>query len=189
MSTSTGAESHPVPGYVAGTWRIDPLHTHVGFSVRHLMISNVRGRFGTVSGTITTDEDVVLSSVVAEIGTASIDTGFAARDEHIRSAEFLDATEHPVMTYRSTGVERRNEDYVVTGELTLRGVTRPVDLAVQLLGFGPDDHGGTRCGFSANAELNRLDFGVQGNKRLDGGVVMIGDTIRVTLEVEAVLES
>ncbi len=185
MTTDSGMP----PGYVAGVWRIDVVHSHVGFSVRHLMVSNVRGQFSVFTGTITTAEDPLASSVVAEIETASFTTGSQMRDDHVRSPEFLDVANYPTMTYRSSSVTRAGDGYVINGDLTLRGTTRPVALSGEMLGFGPDDHGGMRCGFSATTTIDRGEFGVRGNKMLDGGIATIGERVRVTLDVEAVLET
>jgi len=149
-----------IPGYVAGTWDIDPVHSEVGFSARHMMVSKVRGRFNTFSGKIVTGKDPLASSVTAEIELASIITGNEQRDEHIRSADFFEVEKYPTMTYRSTGVRQHGDGYVLDGELTLKGVTKSVPLTLELNGFGPDPYGGTRAGFSATGELNRRDFNV-----------------------------
>ena len=114
----------PIPGYVAGTWTIDPVHSEVGFSVRHMMVSKVRGKFTTFSGELVTGEDPLASSVTAEIDLTSIDTGNEQRDDHIRSADFFDVETYPTMTYRSTGIRQDGDDFVLDGELTLKGVTR-----------------------------------------------------------------
>jgi polyisoprenoid-binding protein YceI len=178
-----------IPGYVAGTWDIDSAHSDVSFSVRHLMVSKVRGRFNGVSGRIVTGADVLDSSVTAEIDVTSFDTGNAQRDEHIRSADFLHATQFPTMTYCSTGIRQDGDDLVVDGELTLHGITREVPLTVELTGFGSDPYGGTRAGFSATTKINRKDFGIDTELPLDGGGVVIGDTVQVSLDIQAVLRS
>ena len=147
------AATTPIPGYVAGTWDIDAAHSDVSFSVRHLMVSKVRGRFNGVSGRLVTGTVLSDSSVTAEIDVNSFDTGNAQRDEHIRSADFLHAAQFPTMSYRSTGVRRDGDDLVVDGELTLHGITRQVPLAVELTGFGPDPYGGTRLGLSATTKI------------------------------------
>jgi polyisoprenoid-binding protein YceI len=157
--TQTGA----IPGYVAGTWSIDPIHSEVGFSVRHMMVSKVRGKFTKFSGEIVTGEDILGSSVTAEIDLASIDTGAEQRDGHLRSPDFFDTDNHPVMTYQATGLRADGDDYVLDGELTLKGVTKNVPLTLELNGFGPDPYGGTRAGFTATGEINRQDFGVNWN--------------------------
>ncbi|WP_141582897.1 YceI family protein [Actinomadura sp. WMMA1423] len=184
-----------IPGYVAGTWTIDPLHTGIGFTVRHLMVSRVRGRFGTFDGMIVTGADPLESSVTATIDLASVDTGNAQRDEHLRSAEYLDVAKHPAMTYRSTGVRPDGEDFVLDGELTLRGLTREVPLRLEVGGFGPDPFRqddpskGARAGFTATGEISRLEFGVGAATTLAGGGLALSDRIQIVLEIEAVLQT
>lgn len=185
MSTST---TTPIPGYVAGTWTIDPVHSEVGFSVRHMMVSKVRGKFTSFSATMTTTEDPLQSSVVATIDLSSITTGNEDRDNHIRSADFFEVDTYKTMTYRSTGVRVDGDDYIVDGELTLKGVTKPVPLRVELGGFGPDAYGGTRAGFSARGEINRRDFGVDFNAALETGGVVVADKVSIELEIEMVLD-
>ncbi|MGH3671656.1 MAG: YceI family protein [Pseudonocardiaceae bacterium] len=133
MTTATRA----IPGYIAGTWDIDATHSDVSFTVRHMMVSKVRGRFNDVSGQLITGADLLDSSVVAEIDVSSFDTGNAQRDEHVRSADYLDSAEYPTMIYRSTGVRRDGEGLAVDSELTLHGITRTVPLAVEVSGVGP----------------------------------------------------
>jgi polyisoprenoid-binding protein YceI len=178
-----------IPGYVAGTWSIDPVHSEVGFAVRHMMVSKVRGRFRDFSGQIVTGQDVLDSSVTAEIDLASIDTGNEQRDAHIRSADFFEVETYPTMTYRSTGIRRHGDDYVVDGKLTLKGVTKDVPLALELNGFGPDAYGGTRAGFTATAEINRRDFGVNFSAVMETGGAVVGDKVTIQLEIEAVLQA
>ncbi|MBO0848768.1 MAG: polyisoprenoid-binding protein [Pseudonocardia sp.] len=175
-------------GLTAGTWDIDPVHSDVSFAVRHLMVSKIRGRFGSFSGSIVTDPDVAGSSVTASIDLASVDTGNEQRDQHVRAAQWLDTDNHPTMTYRSTAVRRDGDGLVVDGELTLRGVTRSVPLTVELGGTGPDPWGGTRIGFSAAAAIDRRDFGIDVSVPIDGGVV-VSDRVQIQLEVEAVLRA
>jgi polyisoprenoid-binding protein YceI len=178
-----------VPGYVAGTWEIDPVHSEVGFTVRHMMVSKVRGKFTKFSGEIITAENPLDSSVTATIDLSSIDTGAADRDNHLRSADFFEVDKHPTMTYRSTGLRPDGEDFTLEGELTLKGVTSPVELHLELGGFGPDPFGGTRTGFSAIGEIKRSDFGVDFNAVLETGGVVVGDKVTLHLEIEAVLKS
>jgi polyisoprenoid-binding protein YceI len=178
-----------IPGYIAGTWTIDPVHSEVGFSVRHMMVSKVRGRFTSFSGEIVTGADPLDSSVTAEIALDSIVTGQEQRDAHIRSADFFDVENHPTMTYHSAGVRAHGDGYVVDGELTLRGVTKDVPLALELNGFGPDPYGGTRAGFTATAEISRSDFGVSYNAAIEGGGVVVSDKVTIQLEIEAVLKA
>jgi len=187
MTTSTSTTT-TIPGYVAGTWKIDPVHSDVSFSVRHMMVSKVRGRFGSFEGEIGTAPDPLDSAVSASIDLSSIDTNQPQRDAHIRSSDFFEVDAHPNMTFRSTGIRPDGDgNYVVDGELSLRGVTRPVALNLEFNGFGPDPFGGTRAGFSATTELNRRDFGIDISMPLDGGGVVIGDKVTVNLEIEAVL--
>ena len=185
-ATSTATQ---IPGYVAGTWTIDPVHTDIGFTARHLMVSKVRGKFGTFEGQIVTGAEPFESEVPVSVDLSSIDTGNQQRDDHIRSADFFDAEANRTMTYRSTGVRRDGDAYVLDGELTLKGVTRPVPLAVELNGFATDPWGGTRVGFSATGQINRRDFGVSFDAPLDGGGVVVGDKIQVQIEVEGVLDA
>jgi polyisoprenoid-binding protein YceI len=183
----TTAATTSIPGYVTGFWEIDPVHSDVSFSVRHMMVSKVRGRFATFSGEIVTGDNVTDSSVTASIVPASIDTGNHLRDKDLRSANFFDVENYPIWTFRSTGVRVDGDGFVVDGELTIKGVTRSVPLAVEVNGFGPDDEGGTRAGFSASTTIDRNDFGVDIKLPLDGGGVVVGDKVHVNLEIEAVL--
>jgi polyisoprenoid-binding protein YceI len=178
-----------IPGYVVGTWDIDASHSTVGFSVRHMMVSKVRGYFREFSGELVTAEDPAQSSVTATIDMDSIDTRQEQRDAHIRSADFFDVGNHTVMTFRSTGVRAEGEDWVVEGDLTLKGITKPVVLELELNGFGPDAYGGTRAGFSAKTVISRSEFGVDIAMPMDGGGVVVGDKINVELEIEAVLRT
>ncbi|NVI89951.1 YceI family protein [Actinomadura sp. BRA 177] len=185
-----------IPGYVAGTWTIDPLHSDVGFTVRHLMVSKVRGRFGTFEGTVVTGDDPLDSSVTATIDLASVDTGIAKRDEHVRSADFLDVEKYPTMSYRSTGVRADGGDYVLDGELTLRGLTKSVPLKLEIGGFGPDPFReddpfkGARAGFTATGEISRLEFGVGDTARVPGGGGLgLGEKIQIILEIQAALRT
>jgi len=193
-TTTTTAPSTPVdisgiPGYQAGRWVIDPTHSEVSFSVRHLMISKVRGRFARFEGALVTGADPLAPSVEASIDVASIDTNAPDRDEHLRSPDFLDTEAHPELTYRSTGVHRDGDDLVVDGELTLHGVTRVVPLALELHGFVPESPlGDSRVGFSATTEISRKDFGITFDAPLEGGGVVIGDKVSISLEVEAILQ-
>ena len=177
-----------IPGYIAGTWSIDPVHSDVGFTVRHMMVSKVRGKFRTFSGEIVTGADPLGSSVTAEIDLSSIDTGNEQRDAHIRSADFFEVETYPTMTYRSTGVRQHRDGFIVDGKLTLKGVTKDVPLTLELNGFGPDPYGGTRAGFSATAEINRRDFGVNFAAALQNGGAVVSDKITIHLEIEAVLQ-
>jgi polyisoprenoid-binding protein YceI len=180
-----------IPGFVAGTWEIDPAHSEVSFVVRHLVVSKVRGRFDRFSGTIVIKEDPGRSSVTVTIDASSINTNEPNRDNHVRSADFLDVEKFPEITFRSTAVRSRGSRFFVDGELTIRGATRPVTLDVEVNGFTPDLLGGTRVGFSANTEINREDFGVSYNGPIPGtdNAMVLSDKVALTLEVEAVLQS
>ena len=175
-----------IPGYEAATWNIDPIHSEVGFSVRHMMVSKVRGRFTAFSGQIVTADDPAQSSVTAEIDLTSINTGQEQRDEHIKSADFFEVETYPTMTYRSTGVRVEDGEYILDGDLTLKGVTKTVPLHLELNGFGPDPYGGTRAGFTATGELNRRDFNVNFSAPMQNGGVVVADKIQLHLEIEAV---
>ncbi|GAA0372216.1 YceI family protein [Microbispora corallina] len=181
-----------IPGYVAGTWDIDPAHSLVGFSVRHFGISKVHGRFNAFRAEIVTGESPLDSSVSATIELGSIDTGNAQRDEHVRSADFFDVAENPYLTYRSTRVRDDGDHFTLEGELTLKGVTRQVSLELEVLGFTPDPASpdrGVRAGYSATTEINRHDFGVSFNSPLPGGGMLLGDLVRIQLEIQAVLRT
>ena len=177
-----------IPGYLVGTWKADPAHSEVGFSVRHLMITSTRGRFTAYDVTIVTAEDPSQSSVTATIDLASVDTGLAPRDNHLRSADYLDVEKYPTMTYRSTGCRRAGDGWVVDGELSLHGVTRQVPLALEVNGFSPDGFGGQRAGFSATAQISRRDFGIDLTVPMDAGGVAVGDKVSISLEIQAVLQ-
>lgn len=184
MTTAT-----QIPGYIAGTWDIDPVHSDVSFTVRHMMVSKVRGRFGSFSGEITTGEDITASTVTASIDATSIDTNNEQRDGHIKSADFFDVANHPTWTFSSTGVRVDGDDVIVDGDLTIKGVTRNIPLTLEVNGFGPDAYGGTRVGFSGLAQINRSDFGVDIAMPLDGGGVVVSEKVQITLEIEGVLRT
>jgi polyisoprenoid-binding protein YceI len=177
-----------IPGYLDGTWKADPAHSEIAFAVRHLMISKARGRFTSYDVTIVTGADLLGSSVTATIDLASIDTGHEMRDNHLRSADYLEIDEYPTMNYRSTGIRRTDGGWAIDGELTLHGVTRQVPLAVEAGGFGTDQWGGQRAGFSATAEINRRDFGIDISTPMEAGGVVVGDKVSISLEIQAVLQ-
>jgi polyisoprenoid-binding protein YceI len=178
-----------IPGYRTGTWQIDTTHSDVSFSVRHMMVSKVRGQFTDFEGTIVTAAEPTESSVTATIKLDSIDTRNAQRDEHIRSADFFEVEKYPTMTYRSTSLADNGDGtWTLDGELSLHGVTKNVALQLELNGFTADPYGGQRAGFSATTELNRRDFGIDISLPMDGGGVVVGDKITVSLEIEAVLD-
>ncbi len=179
-----------IPGYLTGVWAIDPVHSEVSFTVRHLVVGKVRGRFTSFAGTIVTAEDPFESRVEATIDLASIDTANADRDAHLRSSDFFDVERHPTMTFRSTGIRADGGRLVVDGELTLHGVTRPVALTLEVNGFLPESpFGDTRAGFSATGDINREDFGIAFNSVLDSGGLALGNKVQIALEIEAIRQS
>jgi polyisoprenoid-binding protein YceI len=170
------------------TWTIDPTHTIAEFAVKHMMVSTVKGRFRRLSGTIHLDEDdPTRSSVEVEIDTASIDTAVEERDNHLRSDDFFNAERFPTITFRSTEIDKvDDESYLISGDLTIRDITREVVLAAEFEGQGPDAYGGYRSGFTATTTLNRKDFGLNWNAFIEAGGVAVGDKVKVTLHVEAI---
>jgi polyisoprenoid-binding protein YceI len=185
MATTTPAVDLP-----SGTWDVDPSHTEVQFSARHLMVAKVRGRFGGVRGEIHVGDDPVRSTVRASVDVVSVDTGDAGRDEHLRSADFFDVEHHPTIEFASTGVRELGRGrFALDGDLTIRGVTRPVTLDLQYHGSARDPWGNTKAAFSASAEVNRKDWGLEWNVALDTGGVLVGDKVRIELDVEAALRS
>jgi polyisoprenoid-binding protein YceI len=176
----------PVPG---GEYKIDAAHSTIGFAVRHLEINWVEGRFKEFAGTIRYDDkDVTKSSVEFTAKIDSVDTGVEGRDKHLRNADFFDAPKYPEMTFKSTRVERRGRDaYVLHGDLTLKGVTKPVSFPFQMTGAIKDPWGNTRFGVSAEAKINRRDFGVDYDRALAAGGLVVGNDVTVSLQLEAVL--
>jgi|SRR5688500_8985014 len=172
----------------AGRWDIDRSHSSVEFSVRHLMVSKVRGRFGELSGTVAIGDVPEESSVAVVIEAAGIDTRDSGRDEHLRSADFLDVAGHPTLEFRSRAVRGRGERWEVEGDLTIRGVTRPVTLDVVLDGVALSPWGKQVAGFTASTEIDREDFGLTWNQALETGGVLVGRKVAVNLSVEAVLD-
>ena len=170
------------------TWQIDPSHTSVEFSVKHMVVTTVKGLFSKVSGTIELDEaDPTSSSVYAEIDAASIDTRWPDRDAHLRSADFLDVENYPTITFRSTRVERAGGDrFKLYGDLTIRGTTREVVLEAEFNGVGQDPWGGTRAGFSASGKIDRRDWGMTWNGALEAGGLLVSDEVKISLDVEAI---
>ncbi|KAB1653409.1 YceI family protein [Pseudoclavibacter chungangensis] len=177
-----------VPGWTAGTWALDPTHTDVTFQVRHLAISKVKGSFEEFTGTITTGDTIESSSVEAEIQVASVNTNQAQRDEHLRTNDFFLASEYPTITFRSTGVRVEEDDILVDGELTLRGVTKPVTLDVEFGGVTVDGYGNTKLGFEAQTKINRKDFGVSWNAPTEAGGLTLGDEVKITIDGQAALQ-
>jgi polyisoprenoid-binding protein YceI len=170
-----------------GTYELDQAHKVVGFSARHMMVSKVRGVFGEATATITVAEEPLQSSVVAIIQAASISTGQTDRDTHLRSGDFLEAEKYPTLEFRSTGVKSHSgNEFVLAGDLTIKDVTRPVDLKVEFEGVGHSPYGFEIFGFSASTEIDREDFGLTWNVALETGGVMVGKKIKIELEGEAI---
>ncbi len=169
-----------------GTWNIDPSHSIVSFVARHLVITKVRGTFGDVSGTVVIADDKLASTVQATVGMASITTGDEGRDGHLKSADFFDVETYPNMTFVSTGIRGDGAEYVLTGDLTIKGVTKSVELDLEFEGVSPDPWGGTRVGFSAIGEINRRDFGLNFDVKVDTGGALVGEKIKLEIEAQAV---
>jgi polyisoprenoid-binding protein YceI len=177
-----------IPGYVAGTWVIDPVHSEVGFSVRHLMVSKVRGRFEKFEGEIATGDDILDTRATLTVDLNSINTGNADRDNDLRSANYFEVDKYPTLTYRVLDLRADGDRYVAGGELTVKDQTNPVPLEVEFHGISRDPWGGTRAGLSATGEINRKDFGITFDMPMEGGGLVVGDKIKIDLEIEAVLE-
>jgi polyisoprenoid-binding protein YceI len=175
---------------VAGTYELDPNHKRVGFVVRHLMVSKVRGNFGEATATITVTDDPMQTSVTATVNTASVNTGQTDRDNHLRSGDFFDVEKYPTMEFRSTGIKSHDGDeFVVDGELTIRDVTRPVELKVEFEGVGRSPYGQDVFGFSATTEIDREDWGLTWNVALEQGGVMVAKKVKIEIEGEAIRQS
>ena len=179
MSTTTQS--------AVSTWTIDPAHSVVELAVKHMMFSTVKGQFPNVAGTITLDEsNLANSSVSAQIDAASITTGEANRDAHLRSGDFLDVENFPSITFESTGVvPRGSNSFVIVGNLTLHGVTQEVTLEAELAGKGTDPWGGQRAGFTASTSISRKEFGLTWNQGLEAGGVLVSDQVKISLEIQA----
>lgn len=179
--TSTSTET----GIIAGTWAIDTSHSEVGFTVRHLM-SKVRGTFTDFAGEIVTTTNPLESTVSVTIKSSSINTNSEQRDGHLRSADFFDPEKGGELTFVSTGVTEGADGHVITGDLTINGVTHSVDLAAEFLGVDTDAYGLVRLGAEATTSIDRKDYGIEFNVPLDGGKLLIGDKVTITLTIEAV---
>jgi polyisoprenoid-binding protein YceI len=172
-----------------GTWNIDTAHSSMQFSVRHLMISRVKGSFTKFEGTVTVPDNPFEAKAHVVFDPSSIDTGDEGRDNHLRTADFLETEKYPTAEYNTTGIRESGDGYVLDGTLTLHGVTKPVTLDVEFNGVvSPDPWGLTRAGFSAETEINRKDFGIAFDATMETGGVMVGDKVKVHLEVELVLQ-
>jgi polyisoprenoid-binding protein YceI len=171
-----------------GTWSIDPVHSSIDFSVRHLMVSKVRGEFETFSGTITVAPDGT-PSVAAEIDIASLNTGNEQRDGHVKSADFFDAQRYPVATFTSNSVRASGDAYLLDGSLTLKGVTKPITLDLEFNGVSPGQGYGEISGYEASIMLSRRDFGIDLDLPMETGGAVVGDKVTITLAIEAVKQA
>lgn len=174
---------------LTGTWSIDPVHSRIGFAIKHAMVTTVRGGFTEFDGTLRLDgTDPTASSATVTVQAASFGSGNADRDAHVRSADFLDVENHPTITFVSTGAKLGDEvnEYTLTGDLTIHGQTRPVELAIEFEGSSKDPFGNTRAGFSGSTTISRKDFGLTFNAVLETGGVMLGEKVKIELDVSAI---
>lgn len=188
MATSTTLSTHP--NFVAGTWKLDPAHSELTFSVRHLAISKVRGSFERFDVTIVTapeDADGI-HSIEATIDVASVNTNQAQRDAHLRTSDFFLVDEHPTATFRSTGGTWDGDAFTLVGDLTLRGVTKQIELTGELGGVTTDAYGNTKAGASATTTINRHDFGVSWNAALEAGGLTLGDDVKIDIDIQVALQ-
>jgi polyisoprenoid-binding protein YceI len=177
-----------VPGYKAGTWVLDPSHSEVTFSVRHMMISKVRGTFGMKSATLVAPANPLEAQVQATVDVSSLDTKDEGRDNHLRSADFFDAESYPTMEFVSTGAHVKDGDFFVDGDLSIRGVTKPVSFEFEFGGFGIDPWGNYKAGATAKTVINREDFGLTWNAALETGGVLVGKDVTITLDLQGALQ-
>jgi polyisoprenoid-binding protein YceI len=184
MTTATSTH----PDYRTGTWKLDLSHSGLSFSVKHLMISKVRGTFETFDVTVVTAENPAESSIEATIDIASVNTKNEARDGHLRTGDFFLVEEHPTATFRSTTFDRNGEEFTMTGDLTLRGVTKPITINGEFGGIATDDYGQTKAAAVASTTINRHDFGVSWNAALEAGGMTLGDDVTLDLEITVVLQ-
>jgi polyisoprenoid-binding protein YceI len=168
-------------------WDLDPAHSEIEFAVRHMMVTTVRGQFHKFTVTTNFDEaHPELSTVEAHIDASSIDTGMDARDAHLRSEDFFDAAKYPELVFRSTGIKKVGDGYTIDGDLTMHGQTRPVTLDAEIGGIVPDMRGGRRAGFSASTKISRKEWGLIWNGALESGGVLVGDEVKITMDLAVV---
>ena len=178
-----------IPGYRPGTYVLDPAHSEVTFSVRHMMISKVRGTFGVKEATLVAPENPLEAKVEAKVDVTSIDTKDENRDAHLRSADFFDVENHPSMEFVSTGTRVEDGEFLVDGDLTIRGITKPVTFEFEFGGFGTDPYGNYKAGASAKTVINREDFGLTWNAALETGGVLVGKEITIGLDLQGALQA
>ena len=176
-------------GLTTGTWTIETSHSAASFTVRHAGISKVRGTVAITDGAVTIGEDLASSSVTATLDPATVDTRDAGRDGHLRTADFFEIETYPTWTFTSTSIEADGDDYKITGDLTIHGVTREVVLDTEFNGAATDPFGASRIGFSAKTEISRKDFGLTWNAALETGGVLVSDKVKVALDIEAVAQA
>ena len=186
MSTVTIPRTGALADLTPGTWTVDPTHSTVGFTARHLMITKVHGHFTDFDGVVTIADDLLASSVAANVRLASVDTGNADRDGHLRSPDFFDVEQHPEMSVRSTGLTEGPDGYRLAADLTIAGQTHPVEFALEFDGVNTDPFGNTRVGFEGAVAINRTDWGLTFNAALETGGVLVSEKIRIDLDVQLV---
>lgn len=186
--TPTATTTLPA-GLTTGTWAIETSHSHASFTVRHAGISKVRGSVDITEGTITVGDDLASTSVTVTLDPATVDTKDEQRNGHLKSADFFEVEQFPTWTFTSTGVRADGEDYVITGDLTIHGVTRSVELATEYNGAATDPFGMSRVGFSAQTQISRKDFGLTWNAALETGGVLVSDKVTINIEIEAVAQA
>ncbi|SDQ21705.1 YceI family protein [Microbacterium sp. cf332] len=184
MTTTT-----EIPGYKAGTWVLDASHSEVGFSVRHMMISKVRGTFAVAEATIIAPENPLELTLNAKVDVASINTKDEGRDNHLRSADFFDVEQYPNITFVSTGVRQQGGDFLVDGDLTIKDVTKPVTFEVEFGGFGTDPWGNYKAGATAKTVVNREEFGLTWNAALETGGVLVGKDVTIELDLQGSIQA
>ncbi|MEV4685604.1 YceI family protein [Streptomyces kurssanovii] len=188
VATAPGAQVDPALAALSGEYTIDPAHSSIGFTVRHAMVTNVRGSFGEYEGKLFLDgTEPARSTATIDVAIASIDTGIADRDGHLRSGDFFDAEKFPKMTFRSTGAEQLGGDkYRISGDLTIKDVTRPLAIDLEFQGSATDVYGNERVGFEGGTEILRSDWGLTWNAALEAGGVMVSDKVKLTFDISAI---
>ncbi|WP_255770853.1 YceI family protein [Pseudarthrobacter sulfonivorans] len=176
-------------GLTPGVWTLDMSHSEIGFTVRHAGISKVRGRFTDASAEARVGDSLAEASLHATVKTASFESGDANRDGHVKGPDFFDVEQYPEMTFRATSVEGDGEDYTLTGDLTIRGVSKPVELEVEFTGVAVDPFGATRAGFSAETDISRKEFGLTWNAALEAGGLLVSDKVKINVEAALVKQA
>ena len=183
------ATAETIPGYVAGTWKLDSMHSEITFSVRHLAISKVRGSFGTFDVTVVTGENPLDTTVAVSVDVASISTGQKDRDAHLRTSDFFAVAEHPTIDFVSTDITVNGDEWVIDGHLTMRGVTKPVTFTGEFGGITVNGYGVTVAGASFATKINRQDFGVSWNAAVEAGGLTLGDQITINIDAQVALQA